>query len=136
MLGPNHDVGHPSTQDVRFMSAHLEYHHDEIFNSDLYPALEGAPWPPNANVITCELRESKVVVGSIIPAVAVMTRAMRGNQQVELEPDVHEECSLEELPRLSDLEEVVRVAGRASNEAKERVEVGPDEKGEFEPFES
>lgn len=65
-----------------------------------------------------------------------MTRAMRDNQQVELEPVVHDECSSEELPHLSDLDEVARTAGRVINEAKKQVEAGPRERKKFEPSES
>ena len=55
---------------------------------------------------------------------------------MELEPSVHEECSSEELPHLSDLDEVVKAAGMVTNEANRQVEASPREKEEFEPSES
>ena len=42
---------------------------------------------------------------------------------------------MEELPHLSDLDEVVKAAGMVSNEAKREVEASPREKEEFEPSE-
>ena len=51
-----------------------------------------------------------MIVGSIASAVAVMTRAMRGNHPVEGAKVGHEEYYSEDPPHLSDLERVVRIA--------------------------
>ena len=136
MTGPNHDGVQPNTQDVRFMGVPSEYHNEESFNPDLDQAFEGTPWPPNANVITCEPREKESEESVRNPTVAVMTRAMRSNQPAELESSVHDECSSEELPHLSDLDEVVKATGMVTNEAKRQVELNLREKEEFEPSES
>ena len=60
-----------------------------------------------------------MIVGSIASAVAVMTRAMRGNHPVEGAKVGHEEYYSEDPPHLSDLERVVRIARNLKNHAED-----------------
>ena len=48
-------------------------------NGSMHP--EGNTWPPNANVVTYELKNLEVVH----PALVVVTRAMRDKQSMEKE---------------------------------------------------
>lgn len=98
MPSPSNEAGQPNTQDVMFMSAPLEYQHNESFIPDSNLEGEGVLWPPNANVSTHELMETRVIVGSVAPALAIMTRAMRGNRKLERETVVQEECSSKDPP--------------------------------------
>lgn len=55
------------------------------------------------NVIIHKLREAKVKIGLVVPTVVVMTKTMSGNQQMEEDTLVQEECSSEDPPHLSEL---------------------------------
>ena len=84
--------------------------------------LEGNTWPPNANVITQELRNPKVMH----PALAVVKRAMRNKQPMEKEGSEVGGISFEEPPQLSDLGRVVRAARRAATELKNKAKNSPE----------
>ena len=76
-----------------------------------------------------------MIVGSVTPVVAIMTRAMRENQPVEGEMVGHEEYSSEDPPHLSDLGKVVRAARRATKDFNHVKDV-PGGKGSFAPLET
>lgn len=61
-------------------------------------------WPPHANAINYELRSVDDGATHEAPALAVTTRAMRGNIQVEKDVEGQEEYSSDEGPHLSDFE--------------------------------
>ena len=72
---------------MRFISAPMGCQPNEFFV--LYLAIEGenVPWPPKTNVITHKLRRAEEIVESEAMAVAIMTRAMRNNWQVDKKID-------------------------------------------------
>ena len=78
------------------------------------PGEEQNQWPPNANVITYELKSLDDGTTREAPALAVTTRAKRGNFQVEKDVKGQEEYSSDEAPHLSDLDRVARTARRAT----------------------
>ena len=129
MAGPSNVGGQPSTQDVRFMGTPGEYQGEEQGNYGPRPDViigsmhpEGNTWPPNANVITHELRNPEVVH----PALAVVTRAMKDKQPVEEEGSEGEGSSFEDPPPLSDLGKVVRAAKRAAKDLKNQAKNSPE----------
>ena len=74
------------------------------------PEEEENQWPPNANVITFELRRLDYGTICKAPALIVTTRAMRGNLQTKKDVEEQEEYSSDEAPHLSDLERIARTA--------------------------
>ena len=80
---PPNDPGPSNFQDVRFMDGTAETHPDEFFVPQWPPEEEQNQWPPNANMITYELRRLDDGTTCETPALAITTRAMRGNLQAE-----------------------------------------------------
>ena len=114
----------PSTsQDVRFMDV-----------STIPVALEVSPTqvnftdgqgqcPPHANSISYELRSLEGEVVHEAPALAVTTRAMRGNVPIEVEEEEDEENPLGEVPYFSDLENVAREARKTTKVLERKNEI-------------
>ena len=96
------------------MDGTAETHLDESFIPQVPPEEEQNQWPPNANVITYELRRLDDGTTCEAPALAVTTRAMRGKIQAEKDVEGQEEYSLDDAPHLLDLERVARTARRAT----------------------
>ena len=65
------------------MDGTADTHRNESFVLQIPPGEEQNQWPPNANVITYELRRLDDGPTCEAPALAVTTRAMRGNLQAE-----------------------------------------------------
>ena len=80
-----------NSQDVRFMDGTADTHPDEFFILQVPPREEQNQWRPNANVITYELRRLDDGTTCEAPALAVTTRAMRNNLQVEKDVEGQEE---------------------------------------------
>ena len=111
---PPNDPGPSNSQDLSFMDGTVETHPDEFFVLQVPPGEEQIQWPPNANVITYELRRLNDETTCEAPALVVTTRAMRQNLQAEKDVEKQEEYSSNEAPHLSDLEKVARTARRAT----------------------
>jgi hypothetical protein len=108
------------------MDGVTEPHHDESIAFQMGVGEEQGQWSPHANTITYELRSSNGEVTHEAPALAVTTRAMRGNIEVEKDVVGHEEYSSDEGPNLSDLDRVARVARRATRELEKENEIVQD----------
>ena len=57
----------------------------EVSPTQLAPTDGQGQWPPHANSITYELRSLEGEVVHEAPALAIITRAMRGNMPIEVE---------------------------------------------------
>lgn len=73
------------------MDVPTDSHHDESFLLQLAHGEKQNQWPSNANVITYELRGLDEGAKQEAPALAVTTRAMRGNLQAEKQMEGQEE---------------------------------------------
>ena len=120
---PPNEPGPSNSQDVKFMDATVDTHPDESFFPQPPPGKEQNQWPPNANVITYELRSLDERTTREAPALAVTTRAMRGDLQAKKEMEVQEEYSSDEAPNLSDLEIVVRTTRRTAKVLEKENEI-------------
>ena len=98
------------------MDGVVESHHDESFPFQTGVGEEQGQWPPQTNVITYELMSLDDEITHEAPALAVTTRAMRGNVQAEKDVKGQDEYSLDEGHNLLDLDRVARVARRATRE--------------------
>ena len=124
--GPTNDSGPSNSQDVRFMGMPTDPHPDEAFLLQVAPGEEQNQWPPNANMITYELRGFDEESKPQAPALAVTTRVMRGNLQAESEMEGQKECSSDEAPHLSDLERIARTARRTAKALERENEIQQD----------
>ena len=120
--GPANDSGPSTSQDIRFMGVPTDPHLGEEALPQVAQGEEQNQWPPNANVITYELRGFDEEWRPQAPAFAVTTRAMRSNLQAEREMEGQEECSSDEASHFLDLEGIARTAWRTT-EALERENV-------------
>lgn len=80
---PPINPGPSNSQDVRFVDGVTEPHQDESIAYQMGVGEEQGQWSPHTNVITYELRSLNGEVTHEAPALAVTTRAMRGNVQAE-----------------------------------------------------
>ena len=81
------------------------------------------PCPPHANSISYELEDLKEEVVHKALALAVTTRAMRGNAPLEVEEEEKEENPLGEIPYFLDLENVTREARKATKALERKNEI-------------
>lgn len=120
-----------NTQDARFMESITEPQTNEPPPAQATSTEGQNQWPPHANAITYELRG--VYEGAIheAHALAVTTRAMRGNVPVENELDGQEEYSSddEEPPHFPDLEKIASVARQATKALAKENEILDDMEG-------
>ena len=70
---------------------------------------------PHANSISYELEGLKEEIVHEAPALAVTTRAMRGNAPLEVEKEEEAENPLGEIPYFLDFENVARKARKTTN---------------------
>ena len=110
-------MGASTSQDVRF-----------IDTSTILVILEvstngQSQCPPHANSISYELKGLKEEVVHEAPALAVTTKAMRGNAPLEVDEEEEEENSLEEISYFSDLENVIREARKATKALERENEI-------------
>lgn len=96
------------------MNGTINPHPDESFRLQVTFGEEQNQWPPNANAITYELRSLDDGATHEAPALAITTRAMRGNIQAEKDVEGQEEYFSDEAPRLTDLERVIRTTRRTT----------------------
>ena len=108
------------------MGVPTDPHPDEVTLLQVAHGEEQNQWPPNANLITYELRGFDEEFKPQAPTLAVTTRAMRGNLQAEREVEGQEEFSLNEAPNLSDLERIARTARRTAKALKRENEILQD----------
>ena len=116
---PPKEMGPSTCPDVRFMDSSTIPIALEVFPTQVAPTDGQGQWPLLANSITYELRSLEGEVVYEAPALAVTTRAMRGNMPIEVEVEEEEENSLGDVPYFSDLENVDREA-RKTTKALER----------------
>ena len=113
---PPYDPSPSNIHDVRFMENTTEPQTNEPPTIQAMPTEGPNQWPPHANVITYEIRE--VYEGTTHEALvlAVTTRAMRGNAQVENALEGQEEYSSDDVepPHLPNLEKVASAARQAA----------------------
>lgn len=88
-------------------------HPNDSFLLQLEPGQEENQWPPDANVITHKLRGVERA-SQEAPALALITKAMRGNLQAEREMKGQKEYSSDEALHLFELERVARTARRTA----------------------
>ena len=100
---PPNDPGPSNSQDVKFMDGTVEPQLVEFFVPQAPPEEEQSQWPPTANVITYELRSLDEETTHEAPALAVTTRAMRGNVQPDDEVEEQEEHSYQKTTSYSHL---------------------------------
>ena len=111
-------MGPSTSQDVRFMDA-------STIPVNLEMSTNGqGPCPPHANSISYELKGLKEEVVHEALALAVTTRAMRGNAPLEVEEEEEEEENpLGEIPYFSELENVTREARKATKALERENEI-------------
>ena len=128
---PPQNPGPSNTQDVRFMECATEPQVNEP--PPVQPMLaEGHnPWPPQVNSITYELRSLDGEVVHEAPALAVTTRAMRGNAPIENELDGQGDYSSDDVerPQFQELEKVASAARQATKALVRENEVLDDVEG-------
>ena len=113
---PLTDPGPSNSQNVRFLNGVVESHHDDVLPLQMEMGEEQGQWPPHTNVITYELKSLGDEVTDEASALAVITRARRGKTPLEVGIEGQEEYSSDEVPNLSELDRVARVARRATRE--------------------
>ena len=111
------EMGPSTSQDVRFMDASTIPVNLEVLTNGQ------GPCPPHANSILYEFKGLKEEVVHKAPALAVITRAMRGNAPLEVEEEEEEENPLREIPYFSDLENVTREARKATKALERENEI-------------
>ena len=84
-------------------------------------------WPPNVNAITYELREVYKGTTHEAPAIAITTKAMRSNVQV----DAHKEYSLDDMEplHLPNLEKVASATRKITKALTRENEILNDGEG-------
>lgn len=105
------------------MDVPTDSHQDESFLHQLAHGEKHNQWPPNANVITYELRGLDEEARQQAPTLATTTRAMQGNLQAEKEMDGQGEYSSYEAPNLSDLERVTKTTRRTAKALERENEI-------------
>ena len=100
-------MGSSTSQDVRFMDSFTIPVNLEMSTNDQGPCVL------HANSISYELKSLKEKIVHKAPALAVTTRAMRGNAPLEVKEEEEEE-EMGEIPYLSDLENITREARKAT----------------------
>jgi hypothetical protein len=113
---PPTDPGSSNSQDVKFMDGLTDPHHDESILPQVALKEEQSQWPPHTNVMTYELRSVNDGVTHEAPVLAITTRTMRGNIQVEKDVELHEEYPSDEDHHLSDLERVAKTTRKATKD--------------------
>ena len=96
------------------MDGVAESHHDNILPLQMGIGEDQGQWPLHTNAITYELRSLDDEVSHEAPALAVTTRAMRGETPLEVGVEDQEEYSSDEGPNLFELDRVAKVARRAT----------------------
>ena len=81
---PPMDPGPSNSQDVRFMDGVVDANCDDMLHFPMGIGEEQSLWPPHTNAITYELRSLEGEVIHEAPALAVTTRARRGDALLEV----------------------------------------------------
>ena len=110
---PPKDPGLSNFQDVRFIDSFTIPLASEVCPTQVAPTESQGQWPPQANSITYELKSLDGEVVHETPALAMTTRAMRGNMPVEIKVEEQEDNPLGDVPYFSDLQKVAREARKA-----------------------
>ena len=115
-----------TSQDVRFMDVSIIPVALEVSPIQVTPTDSQGQCPSHANFISYELRSLKEEVVHEAPALAIITRAMRGNMPIEMEVEEDEENPLVDVPYFSDLENVAREARKATKALEMKNEIVHD----------
>ena len=126
-----HNPGPLNTQDVRFMEGNAGPQSNEPSTSQsILTECQNQQWFPNANAITYQLRELYDGTIGEEPAMAVTTRAMRGNAPIGDELGGHENSSSDDVerPQFHELGKVASAARQATRGVARENEILDEER--------
>lgn len=120
---PLRPIGPSTSQDVRFMDVSTNPVALGVPPTQMTSADGQGQCPPHANSISHELRSLEGEIVHEASALAVTTRAMRGNVPIEVEAEEDEENSLGDIPYFSELDNVVREASKVTKALERESEI-------------
>ena len=119
-------MGPSTSQDVRCMDVSTNPVAFEVSPTQVTSTDGQVQCPPHANSISYELRSLEREVVHEAPALAVTTRAMRGNVPIEVEAEEDEENPLGDVLYFSELDDVAREASKATKALERENEIADD----------